>query len=91
MLQTSIAYRHGSVPDVRRLGVTHFGVLLEAQHDFRRSVPPCGDILGHDTVDSPFLVERCLSGSGQTKVTDLSSHVVVRYRLLAKALSDTVP
>lgn len=71
MLQTSIALVHVLVSDARRLKLAHLGVLLEAQHDFWRSVPPCSDILSHDTVYSPFLVERCLSGSGQAKVADL--------------------
>lgn len=53
---------------------TSFGVALETQHDLRRTVPSCRDILGH--VASILLgVNR--ETTGQTKVTNLQLAVCI--------------
>jgi hypothetical protein len=49
----------------------HLGVLLEAQHHFGSTVPPCRNVFGHDTVHGTFLMQGSLCRPGKTKVTDL--------------------
>lgn len=55
-------------PDVNCLGI-----LLEGQHDLGRTVPACGDILGHE---STVLVVR-VGRTCQSKVADLKGHMTI--------------
>ena len=79
-------------PDVDRLGngdetscrehteCTHLGVHLEGQHDLRGTVPPGGDVFGHD---ANFLAcgDAGLDTSGQSKVANLEITVGIEEKV----------
>ena len=57
---------------------TGFGIALKAEHDLRRSVPPCGNILGHET---GVLIRICGEASCKTKITNLELAVRIDEKI----------
>ena len=46
---------------------TGFGIALKAEHDLRRSVPPRGNVLGHET---GILIRVCGEAPCKTKIAN---------------------
>ena len=59
---------------------THLRVHLERQHDFRRAVPPGGDVLSHQPGFLPFC-GGSLDTTGQTKVTHFEVAVGIEQKV----------
>lgn len=64
--------------DIWNDGRTGFGVTLEAQHDFRSTVPSRSDVFGH--VTSIFFRVHGET-SGKTKITDLEFAISVNEEI----------